>query len=157
MTRLYALILSAAMVGLAGPVAAHPHENDRLTEFREKTQELADRARESGEALADSDVIANMSELLNDFATRVEVEQGEGAGAALWFDGDEVVRFHLDSDVDDRVTITGLGENLSVARETVITNGQTRTRIVIEMDGGDDVEIDMPRSPTPPVPPSDQE
>lgn len=145
------------MAGVAGPVAAHPDDPDTMTELREKSKALADKAREHGDAFVDSEMITNMSELLSDLAARVEVEKGEGGGTALWIDGDEVVRFNGDRDVDDVLTITGLGQNLNVERETVIKDGQTRTRIVIEMDGGEDVDIDLPGAPTPPVAPLDQE
>jgi hypothetical protein len=161
MTHIYPLILTASILAmLAGPVAAHPHDSDKLNELREKSKALADKARESGEAFVDSDMVANMSDLLSDLAARVEVEKGEGAGTALWIDGDEVVRFKRDRGIDDTLTVTGLGQNLSVERETVIKDGKTRTRIVIEMDGGEDVDIDLPgEPPTPkvPTPPLDQE
>lgn len=157
MTRLYSIILSMTLLGLAGPVAAHPHDADTLTELREKSRELADKARESGEAFIDSDMITNMSELLSDLADRVDVEKGQGAGTALWIDGDEVVRFNPGGPVDDALKITGLGQNLSVERETVIKNGTTRTRIIIEMDGGENVDIDLPGEPSEPTEALDQE
>lgn len=157
MTRLYSIFLSITLLGLAGPVAAHPHDGDKLTELREKSRELADKARESGEAFIDSEMITNMSELLSELADRVDVEKGQGAGTALWIDGDEVVRFYPGGPVDDALTITGLGQNLSVDRETVIKNGTTRTRIVIEMDGGENVDIDLPGEPSEPTGALDQE
>lgn len=157
MTRLYSIFLSITLLGLAGPVAAHPHDGDKLTELREKSRELADKARESGEAFIDSEMITNMSELLSELADRVDVEKGQGAGTALWIDGDEVVRFNPGGPVDDALTITGLGQNLSVDRETVIKNGTTRTRIVIEMDGGENVDIDLPGEPSEPTGALDQE
>lgn len=148
MNHIYPLILCATVVALlAGPAVAHPHDSDKLTELREKSKALADKARESGEAFVDSEMITNMSDLLSDLAARVEVEKGEGAGTALWIDGDEVVRFNRDRGIDDTLSITGLGQNLSVERETVIKDGKIRTRIVIEMDGGEDVEIDLPGEP----------
>lgn len=160
MKPLYPLLLSASLVILlAGPAPAHPHEADKLSELREKSKALVDKARESGDAFADSEMMTNMSDLLSDLAARVEVEKGEGSGTALWIDGDEVVRFNRGRGIEDTLSITGLGQNLSVERETVIKDGQTRTRIVIEMDGGDNVEIDLPG--TPPTPetqtPLDQE
>lgn len=148
MNHIYSMMLCATAVALlAGPAVAHPHDSDKLTELREKSKALADKARESGEAFVDSEMITNMSDLLSDLAARVEVEKGEGAGTALWIDGDEVVRFNRDRGIDDTLSITGLGQNLSVERETVIKDGKTRTRIVIEMDGGEDVEIDLPGEP----------
>lgn len=156
-----AFILALSIVaGAVGSAVAHPHDSDKLTELREKSKALADKARESGEAFVDSEMITNMSDLLSDLVARVEVEKGEGSGTALWIDGDEVVRFNRDRGIDNTLSITGLGQNLSVERETVIKDGKTRTRVVIEMDGGEDVDIDLPgEPPTPPqpTPPLDQE
>jgi hypothetical protein len=138
------LLLTSVLAAMAMPVAAHPHDQDKLADLREKAEALADKAREQGDALIDSELMTSMSEALEALAARVDVEKGEGKGTALWIDGDEVVRFRGDRTVDDTLRVTGLGQNLSVERETLIKNGQTRTRIVIEMDGGDDVKIDLP-------------
>jgi hypothetical protein len=140
---------------LAAPAKAHPHESDTLTELREKSRDLAEKARESGEAIAESEMITTMSERLSDLAARIDVEKDEGAGTALWIDGEEVVRFSRGRSVEDRLTVTGLGQNLSVERETVTQDGKTRTRIIIEMDGGENVDIVLPGEP--PKPPLDQE
>lgn len=123
--------------------------------IRLKSHDLADKARDAGNSIADSDLLGNMNELINELATRLEVERGEGDGTALLFDGDEMLRFKLDREgaIENSMSITGLGRNVTVERETVIKDGQTRTRIVIEMDGGDDIEIDMPDSPDAPTPP----
>lgn len=147
-------LLSTSVVALmAMPAAAHPHDEDKLADLREKSQALADKAREQGDAFIDSELITSMSEALEALAARVDVEKGEGKGTALWIDGDEVVRFRGDRTVEDTLRVTGLGENLSVERETLIKGGQTRTRIVIEMDGGDDVKIDLPGTPAVPETP----
>jgi len=148
MKFLPALILSAVILGVAAPAFAHPHESDAVADLLEKSQALAEdakvKAKAGGEAIIDSEMISRMADLLGDFAARVEVERGEGDGSAIWFDGDEVVRFKRDRNVDDRLSMTGLGKNLTVERETVIKDGKARTRIVIEMDGGEDMEIDLP-------------
>lgn len=138
------LMLTSVFIVMATPAGAHPHDQDKLADLREKTQELADKAREQGDALIESDLITSLTETLEGLAARVEVEKGEGNGTALWLDGDEVVRFNRDRTIDDALTVTGLGQNLSIARETLIEGGKTRTRIVIEMDGGTDVKINVP-------------
>lgn len=148
-------ILFGLAMTLAAPATAHPHDSDKLTELREKSREIADKARESGEAIADSEIITNLSERLSELAARIDVEKDGGAGTALWIDGEEVVRFARGRGVEDRLVVTGLGQNLSVERETVTQDGKTRTRIVIEMDGGENVEIDLPGEP--PIAPLDQE
>jgi predicted signal transduction protein with EAL and GGDEF domain len=147
------LLLTSVLAAIAVPVAAHPHDQDKIADLREKSKALADKAREQGDAFIDSELVTSMSEVLEALAARVDVEKGEGKGTALLIDGDEVVRFRGERAVDDTLRVTGLGQNLSVERETLIKDGQTRTRIVIEMDGGDDVKIDLPGTPAaPPAP-----
>ena len=141
MRRIYSLALSTAILAIAGSASAHPHDTDKIPDLREKTQALADKAKASGEVIVDSELISNMADLLSDFAARVEIEKGDGAGTALWFDGDELLRFNGG---DDKVlSVTGVGKNLTVDRETIIKDGRTRTRIVIEMDDGEDVQINF--------------
>lgn len=157
MKHMRSLILTASIlafpivIGIVGPAVAHPDEPDTMTELLEKSKALADKARKSGDAIADSELITNMSDLLSDLADRVEVEKGAGAGTALWIDGEEVVRFNGDRNADDVLSVTGLGQNLSVERETTIKDGITRTRIVIEMDGGENVDVHLPGQPAVPT------
>lgn len=160
------LTVSACVLAMvAGPVAAQPDDpepqsepqSETLSDLREKAKALADKARAGGDAFVDSDMIASMSELLADLAARVDLEQGEGSGTALLIDGDELVRFNGTASSQGALRITGLGENLSVERETILKDGKIRTRIVIEMDGGADVDIHVPDAPQVSVPPLDQE
>ncbi|MGB6230768.1 MAG: hypothetical protein WBF53_11665 [Litorimonas sp.] len=168
MTFPKALSLFAATLLFASPALAQSPERgdgsepaetageivDRiLRESRLRGEDLAERGREAaeeaGEALERSDLVGNMSELMTDFADRLEVERGEGEGTALFFDGDELLRIRreLKRQSDDRITITGLGRNLSVERETTTRDGRTTSRIVIEMEGGEDLEVELPRVP----------
>lgn len=114
--------------------------------FRWNGEELTDMARELETAIAESGVLSDMASLLSEFAQDIEVERGPDSGTALKFDGQEMLRFRLDRerDVDDALSITGLGRNLTVERDTVVRDGKTRTRIVIEMDGGEDLALDLP-------------
>lgn len=136
-----ALLLTSVLTLMATPVAAHPHDQDKLAELREKTQELADKAREQGEALIESELITSLSDALDGLAARIEVEKGEGNGTALWIDGDEFVRFNGGDDTV--LSVTGVGKNLTIDREIIIKDGKTRTRIVIEMDDGYDTQINV--------------
>ena len=54
------------------------------------------------------------------------------------------IKMENDREETGKLNIGGLGQNLSIDRETYVKDGKTKTRIVIEMDGGDDVEIDLP-------------
>lgn len=137
-----------ALAVLATPVAAHPHDQDRLADLREKSQELADKAREQGDALLESELIMTLSEALEGLAARVEVEKGDGNGTAVWIDGDEILRFN--GGEDTILSVTGVGKNLTIDREIILKDGKTRTRIVIEMDEGHDTQINV--LPAPNVP-----
>lgn len=179
-------LLACALIALAAPAFAHPHDEDDAKKTTEKRwpffgdtaddtesdakkravvrlktktdegenievfkwngEDLTNAAREMEEAIAESGLLSDMAEMLAEFADDVEVRKGKSGGTALMFDGEEMLRFDLDRDAssEDRLSISGLGRNLTVDRETVRENGKTRTRIVIEMDGGDDVEIDLP-------------
>ena len=148
-----ALLFAAA---LALPAAAHPHktdtpDHDAHEPAEPKTyswdgEELREAARELEEALQDSDVITDLADMLAGFAANVEVERDEADGTALRFDGRELLRLNRDKtrNSEDRLSITGLGRNMTLERETVVVDGQSKTRIVIEMDGGDDVQIELP-------------
>lgn len=143
---------------MASSTLAHPDEDNRLNELRDKSEALAERARTSGEEFINGEMMASMADLLSEFADKVDVEKGDETGTALWFDGNELFRFKMDRDraVEDALTITGLGRNLSVERETIIRDGKTRTRIIIEMDGGDAATVKLPTD-LPTEVPSDQE
>lgn len=150
--------LSLLLFGIAtGSAAAQDDPNPTLEELTEKSRELADRARQSGEAFVDSEMVANMADLLSGLADRVEIDREEGT--VLRLDGEEVLRFEINRDraADDALTITGLGRNLTVERETVIQDGKTRTRIVIEMDGGEAAKVEWPDPTEMAETPSDQD
>ena len=80
-----------------------------------------------------------------DFASDVEVESEDGV-TVLSFDGATVGKIERSKkrDSEDSLSISGLGQNMTLDRETVVKDGKSRTRIVIEMDGDEDIEIDLP-------------
>lgn len=119
--------------------------------FRWEGKELKDAARDMEDALRDTEVFSDMAELLAEFAANVEVRKGDETGTALMFDGAEMLRFKMDRDStrDEALSITGLGRNLTVERETIVEDGRSRTRIVIEMDGGEDLDIELPERDAP--------
>lgn len=123
--------------------------------FQLDGEELGDALRELENAIKDSDALSGLADMMQELAAEVEVERSDEAGTALRFGGEDMLRFKLNRDrvADDALSITGLGRNLTVERETVVENGKTRTRIVIEMDGGEDVDIDLPGTTDAPEPP----
>ena len=121
-------------------------ESETVESFSWDGDELTDMAKDLEAAIAESGVLSDMARMLSDLAEEVEIERGESGSTALRIAGEEMLRFKLDRErnVDEALSITGLGRNLTVERETVVEDGKTRTRIVIEMDGGEDVELDLP-------------
>ncbi len=107
---------------------------------------LRDAGRELESALSDSGMISGLADMLADLAEDFEVED-DGDGAKVFkFDGKKMGHFKFDSEKSEagRLMIGGLGKNLNIDRETYVKDGKTKTRIVIEMDGGEDLEIDVP-------------
>ena len=121
-------------------------ESETVDSFSWDGDELTDMAKDLEAAIAESGVLSDMARMLSDLAEEVEIERGESGGTALRIAGEEMLRFKLDRNrsVDEALSITGLGRNLTVERETIVEDGKTRTRIVIEMDGGEDVELALP-------------
>ena len=122
--------------------------------------ELTDALEAMTELLAEGELLDEMGETMTSLAARVEIETDSDGEAALIFDDKDMVRIQRKSDrkldADDHLTISGLGRNLRIERETRIEDGKEKTRIVIEMDGGGDVDIDGPGNfdaPSPPAPP----
>ena len=165
------LLIAAGLSLTATPALAHPHKPDSHTAAPEKKawpffgnkaktptndsvewdgealgEDLKEAARELETAIAESGLLSDMAEMLAEFAEDVEVKKDDADGMRLLFDGDEMLRLKVDRDMDrdERVSLSGLGRNMTVERETLVVDGKTRTRIVIEMDGADGVEVELP-------------
>ena len=113
---------------------------------------VADDIREAGKALEDmlseSGAISSLADIMADLAEDFEMEENKKGEKIFLFDGNEIAHFKLDSQKSNKIRIGGLGQNLSVERDSVMKNGKMKTRIVIEMDGGKDIEIEMPSDPS---------
>lgn len=114
-----------------------------LADLQDKSKALAEKARERGSEFAQSDMVAGVSGVFSGIAERVETQKDKAEGLNL-------NRFFKN---DDKLTVTGLGSNVSVERDTMVVDGIRRTRIIIEMDGGDNVEIKLPDAPLTPETP----
>jgi len=92
--------------------------------------------------LADSGVISNYTDIIVDIIEDVEIVDGD-KGLSLNFDGKTLGRIQVDGIEDDIIGMEALGRNMTVEKEVITENGKTKTRIVIEMDGGEDIDIDV--------------
>jgi len=117
-------------------------------EKRSSTDSPADDIRGAGEALenmlSESGAISSLADMMAEFAEDFEIEESKDGEKIFLFDGKEMAHFKLDSQKSNKIRIGGLGQNLSIDRDTIMKNGKMKTRIVIEMDGGKDIEIEMP-------------
>jgi len=126
----------------------------RLKRKFEKTQESTDGdIGEELEVLADvmeevfteDGLFRDLTALFSDFAKDIDVDTDDGK-TTLKFDGTEVAQIsHKSSrDSEDNISISGLGKTFSMDRKTVVENGKSKTRIVIDMNGEDEVDITLP-------------
>ena len=52
-------------------------------------------------------------------------------------------RLKVDKDTDESFDIEGFGRNLTIDKKVIRKNGKTKTRIIIEMDGDEEFDIDL--------------
>ena len=80
-----------------------------------------------------------------DIAEDIDVDTDDGQ-TVLRFDGTEVgkIEHGKSRDSEDMISISGLGKSLTLDRQTIIKDGKSKTRIVIEMDGADEIDITLP-------------
>ena len=79
-------------------------------------------------------------ELADDF----DVETSDG-GVSLKFDGERIgrVKVKRDKHTESAFDVEGFGRNMTVEKEVIKRNGKTKTRIVIEVDGDEEFDIDF--------------
>lgn len=97
------------------------------------------------DAFSDGGLFRDLAAMFSDFAEDIDVEK-EGNQTVLLFDGAKVgeIKRQKTRDSEDRFSISGLGKSLTLDRETIVKDGKSKTRIVIDMDGGDEIDITLP-------------
>jgi len=97
------------------------------------------------EAFAEDGIFRDLTSLFSDFAEDIDVDTDDGK-TVLRFDGAEVAKIQHSSsrDSEDHMSISGLGKSLTFDRKTVVQNGKSKTRIVIDLDGQDEIDITLP-------------
>ena len=95
---------------------------------------------------ANEGLFRDVTALVKDFADDVDVETNDGK-TMLKFDGTTIgqIEKQKSRESDDKISISGLGKNITLDRETILKDGKSKTRIVIEMDGEDSVDITLPK------------
>lgn len=116
-----------------------PEKRVRVYKFR-SGDEMREKSKELEEMIVESGVLSNLADMIADFAEDIEVEKGE-KGFSFRFDGDTVGEMKRDS--DNRVVLKSMDKEMIVEKEKYIKDGQTRTRITIDMEGdGSDLDLD---------------
>lgn len=97
------------------------------------------------DAFSEGGLFRDLAALFSDFAEDIDVETEDGQ-TVLLFDGAKVgeIQRQKRRDSEDRFSVSGLGKNLTIDRETIVKDGKSKTRIVIDMDGGDEIDITLP-------------
>lgn len=98
------------------------------------------------EAFADDGLFRSLAAMFSDFAEDIDVDTDNGK-TVLSFDGAKVgeIEHEKSRDSEDRISIVGLGKYFTLDRETIVEDGKTKTRIVIDMDGEDEIDITLPK------------
>lgn len=101
-------------------------------------------ARAIEDMISESGAISNFADMMLDLAEDFDVETGDD-GLALKFDGDPIGRINIkrDKHTDSTFGIEGFGRNMTVEKEVIKRNGRTKTRIIIEVDGDEEFNIDF--------------
>lgn len=97
------------------------------------------------DVFAKDGLFRDLSAMFTDFAEDIEVDTDDGK-TVLRFDGATVGQIETRKNLhsDDHIAISGLGRNLTLDRQTIKKDGKSKTRIVIELDGKDGVEVILP-------------
>ena len=97
------------------------------------------------EAFAKDGLFRDLAAMFSDFAEDIDVDTDDGK-TVLRFDGATVgqIEHSTSRDSEDSLSISGLGKNLTLDRQTIVKDGKSKTRIVIEMDGADEIDIILP-------------
>ena len=97
------------------------------------------------DAFAEDGLFRDMAAMFGDFAKDIDIESNDDA-TTLIFDGAKIgqVRRSKSRNSEDQFSISGLGKNLTIDRETIVKDGKSKTRIIIDMDGDNELDITLP-------------
>lgn len=125
-------------------------KNDFLSEGREinSANDLRDAAEALEDLMADFGLVSGLADMMLSLAEDFDIETSD-EGLSLSFDGDRIgrVKMKRDKHTDSSFDIEGFGRNMTIEKEVIKRGGKTKTRIVIEVDGDEEFDIDFrPRS-----------
>ena len=121
-------------------------KNDFISKNREikNAEDLRDAARAIEDLISESGVISSFADMMLDLAEDFDVEATD-EGLSLKFDGDRIgrVKIKRDKHTESSLDVEGFGRNMTIEKEVIRRDGKTKTRIVIEIDGDEEFDIDL--------------
>ena len=121
-------------------------KNDFISKNREikNAEDLRDAARAIEDLISESGVISSFADMMLDLAEDFDVEATD-EGLSLKFDGDRIgrVKIKRDKHTESSLDVEGFGRNMTIEKEVIRRDGKTKTRIVIEVDGDEEFDIDL--------------
>jgi len=120
-------------------------KNGRMAELDgdiKSADDIRDAARAIEDMISESGMISNLADMVLNLAEDFDVESTDD-GVSLNFDGKRMGRIKRSRNNDDSLDIEGFGRNLTIDKKVIRKNGTSKTRIVIEMDGDEDVDIEL--------------
>lgn len=99
------------------------------------------------DAFAKDGLFRDLAAMFSDFANDIDVDT-EGGQTVLSFDGAKIAEIKKEKsrDSEDSFSISGLGKSMTIDRETIVKDGKSKTRIVIDMEGEDEIDITLPNA-----------
>lgn len=121
-------------------------KNKFINDGREikSADDLREAARAIEELISESGVVSGFADMMLDLAEDFDIETTE-EGLSLKFDGDRIGRVSIkrDKHTESSLDVEGFGRNMTIEKEVIKRDGKTKTRIVIEVDGDEDFDIDF--------------
>ena len=107
-------------------------------------EDLREAARAIEDVISESGLISGLADMVLELADDFDVETSDG-GVSLKFDGERIgrVKVKRDKHTESAFDVEGFGRNMTVEKEVIKRNGKTKTRIVIEVDGDEEFDIDF--------------
>ena len=112
----------------------------------ENVEDIREAARAVEELISESGIISGLADFMVEIVDDFDIESSD-EGLALNFEGKRLGRLKIDQDKDESIALEGFGRNLSIDKKVIRKNGKTKTRIIIEVDGDEEFDIDLTPKP----------
>jgi len=112
----------------------------------ENVEDIREAARAVEELISESGIISGLADFMVEIVDDFDIESSD-EGLALNFEGKRLGRLKIDQDKDESIALEGFGRNLSIDKKVIRKNGKTKTRIIIEVDGDEEFDVDITPKP----------